>query len=306
MTGPTTILTRESSHTSIPGFCRVGRALAALLATLAFAHGGAAEGILERHEFSAETSHQWRLPDKLNEISGLALTADRRLLSVTDEAAIVYELDYADGRLLKAFALGDPTVRGDFEGIAWSEGRVWLTTSEGVIYETTEGADGERVAFTAYKTGLGKHCEIEGLTYRRSDGMLLLPCKKIRKKSDVRNLVIFAWSTSSRATVGKKTIALPDRDIATALRMNRFNPSGIAIDETTGNLLIVAARQRAVIELDESGRLLSTRLLPTAAHRQAEGIAILPTGDILIADEGGGHRARLAIYSPGDPAIGRE
>jgi uncharacterized protein YjiK len=279
---------------------------AALLAGLAFAQGAAAQGILGRYEFSAETAQQWRLPDKLNEISGLTLTGDQRLLAVTDELAIVYELDSSEGRLVKAFALGDPTLRGDFEGIAWSDGRVWLVTSEGVIYEASEGEDGERVTYREYDTDVGKRCEIEGLTYRKSDGMLLLLCKKIRKKSGLKGLVIFAWSTSGRTTVSEKTLALPDRDIAIALRMNRLNPSGITIDDPSGNLLIVAARQRAVIELDGGGSLLSTSLLPAAAHRQAEGIAILPSGDILIADEGGGHRARLAVYSPTDPSASRE
>jgi uncharacterized protein YjiK len=135
--------------------------------------------------------------------------------------------------------------------------------------------------------------------------MLLLLCKTIERKSGLRSLAIFAWSTSSRRVIREHSIALPDRDIAAALRMTRLNPSGIAIEEGSGNLLIVAARQRAVIELDAGGRLLSARVLPlTARHRQAEGIAILPSGDILIADEGGGHRARLAIYSPGDLSMG--
>ena len=47
---------------------------------------------------------QWKLPGKLREISGLALTSDERLLAVTDESAIVYEIDYENGRLVKAFA----------------------------------------------------------------------------------------------------------------------------------------------------------------------------------------------------------
>ena len=282
-------------------------AVAVLLANYVSAPGVAAQGVLDRYEFSAETSEQWRLPDKLNEISGLALTGDGRLLAVTDESAIVYELDYSAGRLVKAFALGDPTVRGDFEGIAWSDGRVWLVTSKGVIYESAEGEDGERVDYAEYETGFGKLCEIEGLAYRRSGGMLLLLCKKIRQKSGLESLAIFAWSASSRRPVPEQTIALPDRDIAAALRMTRLNPSGLAIEPQSGNLLIVAARQRAVIELDARGSLLSARVLPLAGrHRQAEGIEILPSGVILIADEGGGHRARLALYSPGNSSRGRE
>jgi uncharacterized protein YjiK len=262
---------------------------------IAPAHGS----LLERFALSAQTSKQWKLPDKLNEISGLALTEDGRLLAVTDERAIVYELDYMEGRLVKAFALGEPSVRGDFEGIAYSDGRVWLVTSAGKIYAAEEGEDGERVGYSEYKTGLSDSCEFEGLAYRPADRMLLLLCKKIKQKSGLKSLAIFAWSTSSRTIVAEEAIALPDRDIAAALRLNRLNPSGLAIDRQSGNLLIVAARQHAVVELDPEGTLLSARVLPLSArHPQAEGIEILPSGDLFIADEGGGHKARLAVYQP--------
>lgn len=270
---------------------------AAFCAHTVVAQPTAPNGILDRYPFSAETSDQWKLPEKLHEISGLALTEDARLLAITDESAIVYELDYTQGRLVKAFALGEPTERGDFEGIAWAEERVWLVTSGGKIYESVEGEDGERVAFEEFTTGLGKSCEIEGLAYRSDDRMLLLVCKKLRKKSGLESLAIFAWSTESRALEEEKAIAMPDREIAAALRLTRLNPSGIAIHEQSGNLLIVAARQRAVVELDAGGRFIAARVLPHAArHPQAEGIAILPSGEVLIADEGGGHKARLALY----------
>ena len=270
---------------------------AAFCAHTVVAQPTAPNGILDRYPFSAETSDQWKLPDKLHEISGLALTEDARLLAITDESAIVYELDYTLGRLVKAFALGEPTERGDFEGIAWAEGRVWLVTSGGKIYESAEGEDGERVAFEPFTTGLGKSCEIEGLAYRSVDRRLLLVCKKLRKKSGLESLAIFAWSTERRALEEEKAIAMPDREIAAALRLTRLNPSGIAIHEQSGNLLIVAARQRAVVELDAGGRFIAARVLPHAArHPQAEGIAILPSGEVLIADEGGGHKARLALY----------
>jgi uncharacterized protein YjiK len=276
--------------------------LAALICThAAIAQPIASGSILGRYPLSADSSGQWRLPDKLNEISGLALTDDARLLAITDESAIVYELDYSEGRLVKAFALGEPTERDDFEGIAWFDGRVWLVTSKGKIYESGEGEDGERVTFEAFETGIGKSCEIEGLAYRKSDSTLLLLCKNIRKKSDLESLAIFAWSTITRELVPGKTIAMPDREIAAALRMARLNPSGIAIDGRSGNMLIVAARQHALVEVDADGGFVAARVLPlTARHPQAEGIEILPSGGLLIADEGGGHRARLALYRPAD------
>jgi uncharacterized protein YjiK len=280
---------------------------ASISAPAALAQPTPSGGILERYPLSAESSEQWKLPDKLNEISGLALTDDARLLAVTDESAIVYELDYSEGRLVKAFALGEPTERGDFEGIAWFEGRVWLVTSKGRIYESGEGEDGERVTFEAFETGIGKSCDIEGLAYRESDSMLLVLCKKVRKKSDLESLAIFTWSTTTRELVDDKTMVLPDREVATALRLPRLNPSGIAIDEQTGNLLIVAARQHALVEVDANGGFIAARVLPLAVrHPQAEGIEILPSGDLLIADEGGGHKARLALYRVAGPGVTSE
>ena len=46
---------------------------------------------------------QWSLPKRLDEISGLALTSDERLLAMTDEVAVIYEIDYSAGGLVKAF-----------------------------------------------------------------------------------------------------------------------------------------------------------------------------------------------------------
>ena len=63
-------------------------------------------------------AEQWDLPKSLREVSGLAFTADGRLFAHDDERAIVYQLDYSDGAVVKRFALGDPPDEDDFEAIA--------------------------------------------------------------------------------------------------------------------------------------------------------------------------------------------
>ena len=150
------------------------RSVLVLPALLLFAACGRASDESAAH--SPSGLQQWALPDSLREISGLALTGDDRLLAVNDEEAIVYEIDYDDGRLVKAFALGEPTLRGDFEGIAVLGGRVWLMTSDGVLYVADEGGDGERVAYQRYVTKLGDKCELEGLAEIQVRGTLALLC----------------------------------------------------------------------------------------------------------------------------------
>ena len=234
---------------------------------------------------------QWALPDKLREISGLALTTDERLLAVTDEEAIIYELDYATGHLVKAFALGDPTIRGDFEGIAFLNGMVWLMTSDGALFATREGADGERVEYERYETDLGDKCELEGLAEDASAGSLLLICKRAKKK-----LRVFEW-TADGANLREEDIKLPEKAMRKAIDSKHVNPSGLTIDTRTGNWLVVAAQQHALFELSPDGDLIDVILrLDEDRHRQAEGIAITGDGRLLIADEGGKGQARLAIY----------
>ena len=254
-------------------------------------------GVLQRFSLEADAMDQWRLPDRLNEISGLALTPDGRLLAVNDEVAIVYELDYDDGRIVKAFAFGKPVVKGDFEGIAIVDGLVYLTTSKGRVYFAAEGADGQRVSFDNYDTELGKDCEIEGLTRSTDNTRLYFLCKNVRKKSAIKGLMVFAWDVLKRELLEDESVVLPERQIMKQLRVDRLNPTGITIDRQSGNRIMVASRQRALIELTEDGMLVSARNMPlTNRHRQAEGIELTSDGRLLIADEGGTHKARLAVY----------
>lgn len=252
---------------------------------------------LDRFSLNAESVSQWKLPKKLTEISGLALTPDNRLLAICDERAIVYELDYEEGRIVKAFALGKPTERGDFEGIAYLDEIIYLVTSNGRIYATSEGADGERMSFEVYKTGLGKLCEIEGLTEDVQSKTLLLACKEKRKKGGAKELSIFSWSPTQPSDAEQNSIALPESEIEDRLGKKHVNPSGVAFDPITGSLFVIAARQRAIIELKPNGDLINAIILPLSdRHRQPEGIALTRDGKLLIADEGAGKRAVLSVY----------
>ena len=240
---------------------------------------------------------QWRLPDKLNEISGLALTADERLLAITDEEAIVYEIDYQDGGLVKAFALGSPTVRGDFEGIAVLDGMVWLLTSNGRLYNFREGADGERVDYQRINTDLGDECEFEGLAAESTTDRLLLVCKESKKRK--KGLRIFEWLATGDKNQKAVEIELDEDALEESIDKKKVNPSGIAISPATGNRIVVAARQRAVFEVTRGGELIDViMLLDAGRHEQPEGVVVTEDGRLIIADEAGNGAARLAIYSP--------
>jgi len=272
-------------------------AFAGLAWLLAAAAAGESRALLDRYALDADSMRQWRLPERLREISGLALDPEDRLFAVGDEHAIIYELDWDSGRLVKAFALGDPVLREDFEGIAIVAGRFYMVTSGGDFYESAEGRDGEQLDYERYSTGLGERCEIEGLAATRGGDRLLIACKEPR--GGHAEIEIHAWSPESRRLLPGEMLTLPLADILPSVGATRLNPSGIVVVPENGNLLIVAARQRALVELSPDGRVLAALPLPLAhRHRQPEGIELATDGRLLVADEGGSHKARLAVYQP--------
>ncbi len=251
-----------------------------------------------RFSLDADSFQQWKLPKKLREISGLALTPDDRLFAIGDEQGIVYELDYNRGNIVKTFGLGSPIARDDFEGIAYLNDLIYIVSSAGRLYELAEGSDGEHVNFKAYRTGLGGICEIEGLAPDIQSGTLHLACKRNRSASKLGNLSIFAWSPSTGELLPDRQVEIPTMEIARKLGKKRVSPSAIAIDPETGNYYGLAGPQRAIFELTPSGGLIDAIILPLAdRHRQAEGIEITRDGKLLIADEGGKKKARLGVYA---------
>lgn len=267
------------------------------------ATAAADDSFLNRVDFAHKHAEVWKLPHRLREISGLAVTADGRVLTHEDNKGIVFEIDPSDGDIIKSFALGNPATKGDFEGIAVAGGKVYLVTSDGVIYEAPEGKDGTHVPYNRYETGIGRHCEVEGLAFDAAADDLLIPCKTIRDKAFDGDFVLYRWSLATRAVPMRPSLVVPlDTLFADEGGRKSFRPSGIEIVPNSGNYLIVASLNHLIVEMTPAGVLEATVKLDHHDHPQAEGITIAPGPMLLISDEGGKHRGRLSVYPLRDSA----
>lgn len=236
------------------------------------------------------------LPNELLEISGLASASADSVFAHNDESGVVHEIALADGRVRRSFAIGDPAEQGDFEGIAADDGHIYLITSEGRMLVARIGEDGARVPFEAHDTGVGAACEIEGLSLAPEPGELLIVCKAMLRGGPRGRLVIYRWSAETRAPAGGPWREI---DLAEALGADRngFAPSGIEWLPSLAQILVVSARARMLLVLDENGGISATHRLAPARHPQAEGITVVGSNRLVIADEGGeGQPARLAVY----------
>ncbi|WP_135210545.1 SdiA-regulated domain-containing protein [Vitreimonas flagellata] len=242
--------------------------------------------------FAAEPDLVWRLPNQLREISGLAVSPDGRLFAHDDERAVIYQIDITRGAIVKSFTLGETPLAGDYEGLAiTAEGEFWITTSEGLVHRFREGADGAHVAYESFNTNLGDACEIEGLAFSTSEG-LIFACKRNIAR-DMRNTIaLYTWRPNATVPLWR---TLAEADIARRAGIEHFRPSSLEIDPRTGRLLLLSARDAGLAELSPEGELLAARALGSG-HIQAEGVAVLADGALAVADEAGDARALLSRY----------
>jgi uncharacterized protein YjiK len=252
---------------------------------------------------------KWILPKEMGEVSGLALTSDGRLLAHGDERGRVYVIDPRGGALLKRFSIGNTAAdaSADFEGITLIEGRILMVASNGMLYEFAEGEDGERVGLVVHDTRLGNECEFEGVAFDSAQGLLVLPCKTVGTRNLRDQLVLYRWRLGGGADSTLPPLTIPLGKVIGSNPWKGLHPSDITVDPATGNYVLIAAQEQALIEITPSGEVVRAIPLP-GKHGQAEGVALTRDGILIVGDEAAKHSATLTLYrwpltaaTPGPP-----
>jgi uncharacterized protein YjiK len=238
---------------------------------------------------------RWILPRELREISGLTLTNDGRLLAQTDEIGKVWEVDYRRGLLVKRFALGQGGVHGDFEGITTVDSVMYLLTSKGKLYEFHEGANHADVGYEIHDTKLEDACEFEGLAFDRRLNSLLLACKRVLDSTVHNSIVIYRWRLHGDQRDRLSRLIVPLGNVVGSNDWTTFRPSDITIDPFNGNYVLIASKERGLIEITPDGAPVLARALP-ADHIQAEGVAITRDSILIVSDEGGTDLGMITLY----------
>jgi len=234
---------------------------------------------------------RWLLPASLAELSGLALTPDGRLFAHNDEVARITEIDYRRGTVIKQFFVGQ--LRGDFEGLTCAGDRFYLLSSDGTLYEFREGADGERVAYAEHKTGLGKECEFEGVAYDAKADALVLACKNARAKHR-GNLVLYRYRLGGNGEEPSE-LTVPHSEVIGKNNWKQLRPTDITVDPSNGNYVLVAAQEKALVEVTPAGGVVLSRPLG-ARHPQSEAVAITKDHILIVGDESNRTAATITLY----------
>ena len=281
--------------------CNSGQAAAGVLADSAEVARRATRlaGLLAQPDSSSDRGAalaRWVLPANLAEISGLALTADGRLLVHDDERSMVSEIDYRRGVVVKQFTVGKQVVLADFEGIALAGDALFLLTSDGVLYEFQEGARGAQVEYAVHDTHLGHECEFEGVAFDPALDALLMACKHVRIKGALRDsLVIYRWTLPGGSGAPPTRLTVPLAAVIGANGWKGFHPSDITLAPVSGDYVLVSAEEEALVEITPAGAVVAARALP-GSLQHTEGIAITADSILILSDEAGKLSAAVTLF----------
>ena len=239
----------------------------------------------------------YALPAELREVSGLTYYKAGQLLCVQDEEAVVFVYDTAKKKVIHTFGFGG---YGDFEGIEYVDGKVYVLESNGNLLRFEPPANTDPVEMEIAtnigrtKTGMPAKTEVEGLGYEPKTKRLLIAVKNGGKSSDK---VVYSFDLLNKAVY--KDMTLNDEQLRGAgIDPKDYKPSGIAVHPVTGDWYVLTAAGKRLIITNRSGSVRHSVPLDGNRFRQPEGICFAPNGDLFIANEGGGKRANLMRFTP--------
>ena len=235
-----------------------------------------------------------KLPHKLDEISGMAITKDGRLFCHDDERGVVYQINYDNGKIIKRFQLGEFGIEADFEGIAIANDKFFLLSSNGILYEFREGKDLEKVKFKKYELGFSPKFEFESLCYEETTNSLLLASKKYSGKKYKKSRAVFSFSLDNYKLNTTLKFLISLKELKEKFNVKDFYPSGIAIHLATGDYFILSSKGEPVlVRFSNKGKILKAYKLDKDTFVQPEGIVFLTDSTVLISNEAKNKRATI-------------
>lgn len=249
------------------------------------------QSLLDCYDFKSSGNAKIKLPRGLQEISGLAITAEDTLLAHNDEDLTIFELTSA-GKLLQVRSDKRVNFQLDFEGIAVTKERVSLISSKGILVSGNLPFD--KNPFRQWNTGLNAICEIEGLDYLSDSEALIVLCKQIRGDKNKRQIrLMLLTPNDDSARIEQISVVFPETESPS---IKAFTGSGVVHVAGLDHFLVLSSRTRAIAELTSDGELVRIQRLKKKQHRQPEGIEITAAGDLLIANEGKSKSGYLVVH----------
>lgn len=241
------------------------------------------------------------LPNKLNEISGLALWKDSKLFTVQDEEGKVYVYDTKQQDVTNQIKFHK---KNDFEGIAFRDSIAYVLESDGDVYHFNILAGKDEYEAEKFETVFSRSNDMEGLCYDPvSDRLLILPKEKQLQSVKEDHLLGIYEMNPLTGKVKKQPAYTIDKMRLGAIIYGSdepylMKPSGLAVHPTTGHIYVIASVGKILVIIDRESNILAAKLLKKKIFPQPEGITFNQKNELFLSSEGKGKKASISRFSP--------
>jgi len=262
-------------------------------------------------------SRTFKLPDELEEVSGLSYLPDGTIAMIQDEAGIIYCFDRRQGKVVSQHLFED---KGDFEGIATIGNTAYVIESNGVLHEVVDFQQ-QRPLSRIFKTPLTAKNNVEGIAYLPQADQLILACKEdagIYGEDYKDTKALYVFNLADKTLIKEPFLLVEHEAIQDFVKdqpkteereewiddfdpddNDAFSPSGVAIHPTTNELYVIGTSGNKLLVIwDTDHHLKQVIPLRKKVFQQPEGICFDPDGTLYIANEGKDGSATLLQFEP--------
>lgn len=244
------------------------------------------------------------LHETLDEISGITVYQDSLILCVEDENGKVYFLNPGTNKITRTLSFGD---KGDYEGVAYRNGFIYVLRSDGALFRISDQPDNEKVA-ESYSLPY-QHLDMEGLCFDPVTGDLLVAAKSAG--GEFKDQVpVFLFSLQELKFREKPLVVIPKNSIVKQDKKKSdkkddkkdkegFSPSEIAVNPENSNLIFLDSPNNKWFEFTRKGELVNSVKLDKDLLPQPEGLTYANDGSVWISTEGKGEGAVLVNIKEG-------
>jgi hypothetical protein len=252
------------------------------------------------------------LPAELDEVSAVVVHGAHEAACVQDEAGALWLVDLATAGAPRVVPFGPA---GDYEGLARVGDSWWVLRSDGLVCELA--AAGGALHIARRVTLPGPYRDWEGLCYDgEGQRLLVMPKDAPGDKAARDQRVVFAIDPATAVVQAEPVVrflrsACLDAAWTAGLDVpTRRSGSGservdaelvcsdLVVVPGRRELLLLCAADALLVRIDFAGRPLGARRLDAGLLPQAEGLAWLPDGRLLVASEAKRGPARLVVVPP--------
>lgn len=236
---------------------------------------------------------EWKLPDVLEEVSGIAWIGDQKLAVIEDEDGTIFIYDLKANKITEEidFANG-----GDYEDISVNGNVAYVMRSDGKLYEIKDYRS-TKPDVKSYELSFLKESNVEAVCVDTANNRLLIVPKDRDPNDDAyKGVYTFSLETKKAEKIPLLKIDMgldAFKDFEKKKKYKTIRPSAIAIHPQSKDIYVLEGVDPKLLIFDANGKLKKIHLFDKNKFLQPEGMTFSPDGTLYISNEAHGEKPML-------------